>query len=109
MHSTLIVARIKPGSEADVARLFEEFDATEMPQLMGTRRRQLFSFHDLYFHVQDFDDEHGGTAIEEAKAHPLFVNISEALKAFIDPYDPDTWRSPADAMAGRFYQWTDRR
>lgn len=108
MPSTLIVARIKPGSEADVARLFEDFDKTEMPQRMGTRRRQLFSFHDLYFHQQDFDDDSGGAAIEEAKTHPLFVAISEELKTYIDPYDPETWRSPADAMAHRFYDWTDR-
>ena len=26
-----------------------------------------------------------------------------------DPYDPATWRSPADAMAHRFYHWTERR
>jgi cyclase len=109
VHSTLIVARIKPGAEGDVAKLFEQFDTTEMPQLMGTKRRQLFSFHDLYFHLQDFADDSGGTAIEEAKTHPLFVDISEALKAHIDPYDPATWRSPADAMAHRFYHWTDRR
>ena len=44
-------------------------------------------------------------AIEEAKSHPLFVGISETLKAHIGAYDPATWRSPADAMATRFYHW----
>nr|AAK06783.1 putative cyclase SimA4 [Streptomyces antibioticus] len=106
MHSTLIVARMSPRDDQDVARLFSEFDRTEMPHLMGTRRRQLFSYRGLYFHLQDFDDEHGGEAIEAAKSHPSFVRISEDLKPFIQAYDPDTWRSPADAMARRFYQWS---
>lgn len=106
MHSTLIVARMDASSAADVAGLFGEFDQTEMPNLMGTRRRQLFSYRGLYFHLQDFDNEQGGEAIEEAKTHPLFVGISQDLKPFIEAYDPKTWRSPKDAMADRFYHWT---
>lgn len=108
MHSTLIVARMEPGSSDSVANLFTDFDATDMPQRMGTRRRELFHYRGLYFHLQDFDDEHGGEAIEAAKSHPSFVQISNDLKGFIDAYDPKTWRSPADAMATRFYHWADR-
>jgi cyclase len=103
MHSTLIVARMEPEASGDVARIFQEFDRTEMPALMGTRRRQLFSYRGLYFHLQDFDSDDGGAAIEEAKAHPLFVKVSADLKPYIEAYDPATWRSPADAMATRFY------
>jgi cyclase len=105
MHSTLIVARMDPSSQGDVSRIFGEFDTTEMPGLMGTRRRQLFSYRGLYFHLQDFDSDDGGAAIEEAKSHPLFTTVSADLKPFIDAYDPATWRSPADAMAQRFYHW----
>jgi len=106
MHSTLIVARMEPEASADVAQIFRGFDDTGMPDLMGTRRRQLFSYHGLYFHLQDFDSDDGGAAIEEAKANPLFVKISTDLSPFIEAYDPVTWRSPADAMAARFYHWT---
>lgn len=106
MHSTLIVARMHPDSSEDVGRLFREFDTGEMPGLMGTRRRQLFSYRGLYFHLQDFDSDHGGAAIEAAKAQPEFVRISADLKPYIEAYDPATWRSPADAMATRFYQWS---
>lgn len=106
MHSTLIVARMEPDSSPDVARIFREFDDTEMPGLMGTRRRQLFSYRGLYFHLQDFDSADGGAAIQAAKDHPLFVSVSADLKPHIEAYDPATWRSPADAMATRFYQWT---
>jgi cyclase len=105
MHTNLIVARMDPGSSADVARLFGAFDETGMPGRMGTRRRQLFSFHGLYFHLQEFSTENGRDLIEDAKTDPLFIRITEDLKPFIEPYDPATWRSPSDAMAKRFYCW----
>ncbi|MEU9168965.1 TcmI family type II polyketide cyclase [Streptomyces sp. NPDC048420] len=105
MHSTLIVARMDPEANADVAKLFGEFDNTEMPHRMGTRRRQLFHYRGLYFHLQDFDGDNGGELIEEAKTDARFVAISEDLKPYIGAYDPKTWRSPADAMATRFYHW----
>ncbi|MEV7525577.1 TcmI family type II polyketide cyclase [Streptomyces sp. NPDC091371] len=106
MHSTLIVARMDVDSSAEVAKLFAEFDQSEMPHRMGTRRRQLFSYNGLYFHLQDFDTDNGGELIEEAKTDPRFMQISQDLKPFIEAYDPKTWRSPADAMATRFYNWT---
>ncbi|GHH88036.1 TcmI family type II polyketide cyclase [Streptomyces capitiformicae] len=105
MHSTLIVARLDPGSSVDVARIFADFDKTEMPHRMGTRRRQLFEYRGLYFHLQDFDSDNGSQLIEEAKTDPRFIRISEDLKPYIEAYDPATWRSPADAMARRFYTW----
>ena len=106
MHSTLIVARMKPAFAGDVARLFADFDATDMPHRMGTRRRELFQYQGLYFHLQDFDGADGHQSIEEARSQPSFQAISADLRPFIKPYDPDTWRSPEDAMAARFYRWT---
>ncbi|KFU80929.1 cyclase [Amycolatopsis lurida] len=105
MFSTLIVARMASGSGEAVADLFGEFDRTELPGLMGTRRRQLFSYAGLYFHLQDFESDEGAETIEKAKEHPLFRGISADLRPHIQAYDPETWRSPADAMATRFYHW----
>ena len=105
MHSTLIVGRMDPHWSADVARLFGAFDQTDMPHGMGTRRRELFSYHGLYFHLQDFDGEYGGQRIQEARTDPRFIQISADLKAYIEAYDPAAWRSPADAIATRFYHW----
>jgi cyclase len=105
MHSTLIVARMNPDSEEQVAQLFGEFDEGDMPHRMGTLRRQLFSYKGLYFHLQDFESDRGDAAIEAAKTDPRFVRISADLRPFIDPYAPD-WKSPADAMARRFYRWS---
>lgn len=106
MYSTLIVARMDPSASDAVASLFEDFDQTDLPHRMGTRRRQLFHYRGLYFHLQDFDREYGEQAIEAAKSDPLFVQISNDLKQFITAYDPRTWRSPKDAMATRFYRWS---
>ncbi|MBP2191147.1 TcmI family type II polyketide cyclase [Nocardia goodfellowii] len=106
MFSTLIVARMRPTAADDVAALFRAFDETEMPHRMGTRRRQLFAYHGLYFHLQDFDSDDGGERIAGVRTAPEFVKISEDLQPFIEAYDPQTWRSPADAMAGRFYTWS---
>lgn len=109
MQSTLIVGRYRPdvpSAEAEVARLFGAFDHTDMPHLMGTRRRELFTYRGLYFHVQDFDDgANNSQRILDARSDPRFVQISADLKAYLAAYDPDTWRSPADAMATRFYHW----
>ena len=105
MHSTLIVAKMEPAQGACVAEIFRKFDETDMPQRMGTRRRQLFSYKGLYFHLQDFDSADGGELIEAAKTDPRFIQISDDLKPFVQAYDPATWRSPADAMAARFYSW----
>ncbi|MFF8592956.1 TcmI family type II polyketide cyclase [Streptomyces sp. NPDC015220] len=105
MHSTLIVARMSPEASTEVAQLFTAFDTTEMPHRMGTRRRQLFSYRGLYFHLQDFDTADGGERIEQARNDPRFIGISNDLKPFVEAYDPATWRSPADAMASRFYSW----
>ncbi|PZG56390.1 TcmI family type II polyketide cyclase [Spongiactinospora gelatinilytica] len=106
MHSTLIVAKMAASSADKVSELFADFDRTDMPGRMGTRRRQLFEFNGLYFHLQDFDEDNGGALIEEAKTDPRFVRISEDLKPYIAAYDPATWRSPKDAMARRFYAWS---
>jgi cyclase len=105
MYSSLIVARLQPEHAGEVARLFKEFDGTEMPHRMGTRRRQLFTYRGLYFHLQDFDADDGGERIEAAKDDERFVRISDDLRPFIEAYDPATWRSPADALAQRFYTW----
>lgn len=107
MFSTLIVARMNPSAATDVAGIFEEFDGGDMPYRMGTQRRELFKFHDLYFHLQDFTRPNGDDEVEAAKSDPRFVNVSSDLRPFISAYDP-AWRSPRDAMAERFYHWEAR-
>jgi len=100
----LIVARIKPGSEEEVARIFAESDESELPELAGVKHRSLFVLDDIYVHyvetAEDFE-----AAVDEIREHPLFKDISKRLDDHITPYDPETWRSPKDATAREFYSW----
>jgi cyclase len=43
-----------------------------------------------------------------AQALPSFRSVSEELQPYITAYDPN-WRSPQDAMARRFYEWSADR
>lgn len=99
-----IVARIKPGSEEAVARLFAESDKSELPGMAGVRHRSLFVMEDIYIHYVETDDEFA-EAVDAVRDHPLFQQISRELDAYITPYNPETWRSPKDAQAREFYDW----
>ncbi|WBO69777.1 TcmI family type II polyketide cyclase (plasmid) [Streptomyces camelliae] len=107
MHSTVIVNRVADEVIPEVTRLFGELDATDFPYRMGTRRRQLFSYHGVYFHIQDFLSENGTAVIDQAwkEADPRFVKICADLDPLVKKYAPERWRSTADQIATRFYLW----
>ena len=100
----IIVAKIKPGAEEEVAKLFAESDATELPGLAGVRHRSLWVLDDVYIHYVETDEDFA-EAVDAVRDHPLFKEISAKLDAYITPYDPETWRSPKDAQARQFYVW----
>ncbi|MDI9831115.1 TcmI family type II polyketide cyclase [Streptomyces sp. KAU_LT] len=104
MHHALIVARMEPGAAKDIAGVFAESDRGELPHLVGVTQRSLFQFGDVYMHFIEAERD-PGPAIAKVAGHPEFVGISRRLEAFVSPYDPQTWRSPKDAMARCFYQW----
>ena len=100
----LIVARIKPGAEEQVAAIFAESDRTELPALVGVRHRSLFVLEDIYVHLVETDDDFD-QQVADVRNHPLFQEISKKLEPYIQPYNPETWRSPKDATAREFYSW----
>lgn len=104
MHHTLIVARMKPGSAPDIAQVFADSDRGELPHLVGVTRRRLFEFGDVYLHLIESDHD-PAPAIARLTDHPEFRDVSERLSAYVSAYDPETWRSPKDAMARCFYGW----
>ncbi|MEU6547126.1 TcmI family type II polyketide cyclase [Streptomyces sp. NPDC046859] len=104
MHHALIVARMEPGAAKDIAGVFADSDRGELPHLVGVTQRSLFQFGDVYMHFIEAEQD-PGPAIAKVTGHPEFVDISRRLEAFVSPYDPQTWRSPKDAMARCFYQW----
>jgi hypothetical protein len=108
VRTNLIVARMSPSSSDDVARIFTDSDRTELPGLVGVTRRQLFAYQGLYFHLFTTDED-GPDRVEGVRDHELFVDVNDKLATHITPYDPDTWRSPRDAMARQFYDWSGGR
>ncbi|NUP24900.1 MAG: TcmI family type II polyketide cyclase [Streptomyces sp.] len=104
MHHALIVARMAPHSAQDIAGVFAHSDRGELPHLVGVTQRSLFQYGDVYMHFIEAEQD-PGPAIAKVAGHPEFVDISKRLEAFVSPYDPETWRSPKDAMARCFYRW----
>ena len=97
---SLILARILPDSAEKVAEIFRQSDETELPTVAGVRHRSLFVLDDLYAHLIEADD---GIDVARLRGHPLFQEVSRALDPYIRPYNPATWRSPADAFAREIY------
>ncbi|GAB2714207.1 TcmI family type II polyketide cyclase [Kitasatospora kifunensis] len=104
MHRALIVARMKPDAAPDIARTFADSDRGELPELIGVTGRSLFQFGDLYLHLIEAERP-PGPEVAKLTGHPEFRNVSERLTAYVQAYDPQTWREPKDAMAREFYRW----
>jgi cyclase len=102
---TVIVARIKPGAEPHVARVFGESDAGTLPIELGVTGRWLYSIDDVYLHLLERTDAAFAQAMRDSHDKPAFAQIMADLNAFITPYDPQTWHGPADAVAKEFYRW----
>ena len=104
MEKTLIVARMRSGSEQDIASVFAASDATELPRRIGVQSRTLFRFHDLYMHLIEAEQPLSAT-VDDAREHPLFREVSKNLIPNVAAYEPETRRVPSDAMATAFYHW----
>ncbi|MFE0021553.1 TcmI family type II polyketide cyclase [Amycolatopsis sp. NPDC059021] len=104
MHRTLIVAKLKTDRPERIAETFGASDETDLPHLVGVRRRTLFTFHDLYFHLVEADEDISAN-LYRARSHPLYQDINTRLAELVSPYDPN-WKEPKDAMAAPFYVWT---
>jgi cyclase len=105
-HRTLIVARMDPAAAPAVADAFGKSDATELPHLVGVVRRTLFSFHDLYFHLVEADEDIA-ERLYRVRDTDLYQGLNAELAKLISPYDPG-WREPKDAMAQPFYTWRNQ-
>jgi cyclase len=103
-HQSLIVARIAPHDVGAVADIFAESDASELPHLLGVTERALFEFHGVYMHLVRTEQD-VRPALDEIRSHPLFRKIDTELSRYVKAYEPETWKSPRDAMAKEFYLW----
>jgi hypothetical protein len=103
-NRTVIVAKIEPGSHQQVADIFDRSDATSLPHDIGVTGRSLYALDDVYLHVIEFGVD-PAAALHAARDLQGFQRISDDLRPFIRPYNPQTWRSPQDAVATEFYSW----
>ena len=103
MNRSVIIAKIVPTAEGQVAAIWTDSDRTDLPRVAGVRRRSLYRLGDLYVHLLE-TEQPGADAVQAARGHPGFAAISEELSPFITPYLA-SWRSPADAQAHCFYEW----
>jgi hypothetical protein len=104
-NRSVIVARIKPGAEPDVARIFAESDAGDLPVRLGVTGRWLYSIDDVYVHVVERTEGAFDEAVRESHDEPAFARIMADLKPYISAYDPESWNGPEDAVAREFYRW----
>jgi cyclase len=104
MNRALIVARIAPNAHDEVAHIFGQSDRGSLARELGVRERSLYALDDVYIHAVTFDQD-VQAAMAAAREHPGFAEISDLLRPYVTPYNPQTWRSPRDAMARRFYHW----
>ncbi|MEU2680508.1 TcmI family type II polyketide cyclase, partial [Streptomyces sp. NPDC007107] len=81
MHHALIVARMAPESAPDIAKLFAASDNTDLPHLVGVKRRTLFQFGDVYLHLIE-SERPPGPEIAKVTEHPEFKAISDRLTAY---------------------------
>jgi cyclase len=104
VHRTLIVAKLATDDTTEIADAFAKSDETALPRMIGVSRRTLFSFHELYFHLVEADQDIS-PSLYEARGHPLYKELNQRLSELVSPYDPG-WSEPKDAMATPFYVWT---
>ena len=100
----LIIAKIKPGAEQEVAKLFEESDQSELPRLAGVQAPQPVRARR---HLRPLRGDRrrlrrGG----RHRSRPPAVQGDQREAGRVHhPYNPETWRSPKDAQAREFYAW----
>ncbi|MEH1015998.1 TcmI family type II polyketide cyclase [Micromonospora sp. CPCC 206060] len=102
MNRLLIVGKVLPGGDGELAEIFAEADGTELPIITGVQHRSLYRLGDLYLHLMETDANHAMTA--QGQEHPAFRRVFQRLAGCTEPYLP-TARDPRDAMAACFYRW----
>ncbi|WP_158754627.1 TcmI family type II polyketide cyclase [Streptomyces sp. NRRL F-2580] len=105
MRTMVTVAKMDQNSIPEVSKLFAEFDSTEIPNMIGLRRRQLFIHDDIQIHLYDFAEKSDQAALEKVKTDPRMGRLAIDMKVFVTPYEPETWNSPADSTAFCFHDW----
>nr|BAQ25475.1 polyketide synthesis cyclase [Micromonospora sp. GMKU326] len=102
---TVVVQRIKPGAEPDVARIFADSDAGPLPAELGVAARFLYSIDDVFVHLIEQDAETAERLRQRHEQKPAFGKLMTELAPYVEPYRPESWHGPQDSVAAPFYRW----
>ncbi|MGR7024722.1 TcmI family type II polyketide cyclase [Geodermatophilus sp. URMC 62] len=104
---TVIVQRMKPGTEEAIARVFAESDAGGLPTETGVTGRWLYSMEDVFVHLLEQDRVKAAAVRENHESmRPAFAKVMADLAPYVSPYNPETWQTPRDSVARVFHRWT---
>lgn len=103
---TIVVGRIEPGVEPEIARIFGKSDAGPLPVQTGVSGRWLYSNDDVYLHLLTRSQEDSSPeAMRKAHGNPAFAQVMAELSPYVRPLRPEAWHSHADSVAKEFYRW----
>jgi hypothetical protein len=104
---TVVVQRMRPGSEEDIARVFAASDAGPLPTETGVTGRWLYSMEDVFVHLLEQDRVKAAAVRQNHESmRPAFAKVMADLAPYVSPYRPETWQSPRDSVARVFHRWT---
>jgi len=103
---TVIVQRMKPGAEPEIAQVFADSDAGPLPTETGVTGRWLYSMEDVFVHLLEQDKVKAAAVRQNHESHrPAFAKIMNALSPYLSPYRPEKWQTPRDSVATVFHRW----
>ncbi|MEU6563704.1 TcmI family type II polyketide cyclase [Nocardia nova] len=106
MTTIVTVGHFDSVNIADVSRIVQDFDANQAKGFPRLLRRQLYSYSDLYIHVQDWAVD-PTQAEQTPPTDPRLVELDTELSKYFTEYCArPIWDGPVDATtASRFYLW----
>lgn len=108
MHRLLVIGRVLPGREDELAKIFAEADGGDLPSATGVRHRSIYRIGDLYLHLTETDSTR--TQVEQGQDHPALLRVADRLAECTTPYPvPEQYVpqsvTPHHATASCFYRW----
>ncbi|MCQ0003227.1 TcmI family type II polyketide cyclase [Streptomyces sudanensis] len=79
MFTVVSVGRLGGDYSRELSEIFADFDAVTAPGMSRLKRRQLYTYYDVFVHIQDFAGENASKAAEEAAKDPRTAELHTRL------------------------------
>ncbi|MBI3898411.1 MAG: TcmI family type II polyketide cyclase [Gammaproteobacteria bacterium] len=96
--------RYIPGSRAQISKAFAESDSTDLPWLVGVKRRSIWALGDVYVHYVEAERPMKDI-IEHFRTHPLYMDVKAKVDRCVEPL-ADHLRP---GLAKEIYRWEAAR